>query len=149
MLAEESTPPERVISQLVLDLPIQAFDWARRQGLVLIDDLQSPVDSELSEPDLSQEILRLVSPVDNSVYRKASGYMAESQKIRLAAVCETEVQEVAFWMDGSQLATFAGSPFEAWWSLELGAHTFWAEALTLDGETIRSPEVNFEVVGDE
>jgi len=145
-LADASTPLERRVTRVVLDLPAQAEPWARSQGLPLYSDLVVAGDNSSPSP-LAALPLQLVSPADGSLYRLATGMPSDAQRIRLQAVGEAGLREVSFWVDGALVARLSEAPYEAWWMLQPGFHRVWVEAVRQNGERVTSPEVTFEVIG--
>ncbi|MEW5873091.1 MAG: penicillin-binding protein 1C [Chloroflexota bacterium] len=147
-LATASTPPERRIDQVVLDLPIQAQAWARSQGLALYSDLLPGEGVELGQaaPVLrAGEALRMLAPATGSVYVLSTGLTAGAQRIRLEAVGAAGLRQVVLYVDGQAVASFAGGPYQAWWELSLGSHRAWAEAVGEAGEKVTSEVVTFVV----
>ena len=152
-LADELTPPTRQSSQVVLDLPSQAYPWARSQGLLLLYDLQTGTGSlqnsgvDPTSPRSQQTVLlQIVSPASQSIFRIASDVSREAQQIHIEAVGEQGFTEVIFFLDGQILERFNGQPFETWWQLFPGTHQVWAEGTRASGEIITSQVVTFEVV---
>ena len=137
LLADESTPIERRIPQMVLDLPPEAQPWARAEGILLLSDVQ-PAKSQAAA-------LRLLSPAPNATYRISGSVPADSQRLHIEAVGESGLQEVTLWLDGEKLVTLAAPPYETWWMLQPGEHQAWVEGLTAEGERVRSDVVWFQV----
>lgn len=152
LLADQSTPSERQSSQVVLDLPSQAFPWARSQGLHLLNDLlagsQQP-EGNVNDPSGSQASqavpLQIITPPSQSIYFLTSDMPVEAQRIHIEAVGEDNLKEVVLFMDGRILETFQGQPFETWWQLSPGSHQLYAEGTRPTGERVTSPVVTFEV----
>ncbi len=142
VLAAASTPSEVVVSQLALDLPPALHPWARAQELLLLDDLllASAVDGETAVAPL-----RLISPDPNTVYRLSPSLPPEAQKIQLEAISSANLDQITLWIDNKLIATPPTPPFEAWWQLQPGTHTAWAEGLDEGGRTVRSEKVTFEI----
>lgn len=140
-LAEASTPAEEVASQLALDLPPELHPWARGQALLLLDDLllASAVGGETAVSPL-----RLISPDHNTTYRLSAALPPEAQKVHMEAISNASLSQITLWVDGKQIATPRQPPFEAWWQLQPGTHTAWAEGLDNEGRTVRSEKVTFE-----
>jgi membrane carboxypeptidase/penicillin-binding protein PbpC len=151
-LADQTTPPERQSSLVVLDLPPEAYPWARSQGLQLFFDLQTQSKDHraggaaLTDPNLSQSpALKIVSPASQSVFRLSADVPEESQQIHVEAIGLSELSNIVIFMDGQILEKFASPPYETWWKLVPGMHQVWVEARNISGEIIKSPEVNFQV----
>jgi penicillin-binding protein 1C len=153
LLADENTPQSRQASLTVLDLPLEAHAWARSQGLTLLSDLLARGISTL--PDLDPGVssggspLRIISPAQNTIYRLSPSLATQAQRIHIAALCDTKVNVISFWMDGEEIAQANQPPFETWWPLEVGLHQVWAEAQTTDGGFISSEVVSFKVTTGE
>ncbi len=140
-IASDNTPPERKAARLAIDLPSQAFPWARSQGLLLLVDLQaSTMQGQPNEPPL-----RLLSPADQSVYFINQEFSTQAQRILIEAVSTQEIQRLMLWVDTNSLATLTQPPYQAFWQLEAGLHTAWAEAILMNGSRLTSPPVTFEV----
>jgi membrane carboxypeptidase/penicillin-binding protein PbpC len=148
-LATEETPPGQRSIRLALDLPMQAYPWARSQGFTIYSDLLGAV--EASNPasggpsSSSQQPIRLISPPEQAIYRFTPGYAAEAQQIRLEAVGALGVRSVILWVDGVKVASLNEAPYQAWWPLTVGQHEAWAEAVLSDGTRVTSESVTFEV----
>lgn len=148
LLAGETTPGEDRQLQTVLDLPPQAQAWARLQGFTLLGDLlaQPGEQTAQGEPASSAVTLRMVSPADRSVYRLAPKFDPTAQRIRLAAASQAAFSQVTLWLDGQEIARFAGAPpYETWIELTPGEHQAWAEGTTPDGSLLSSSMVLFSV----
>jgi penicillin-binding protein 1C len=142
-LANELTPPERQRPQVVLDLPAQAFPWARSQGLrLLYDDQVGEMTTPLTQP---ASPLRIVSPASASIYRIADDLSRETQQIPIEVVGEQSFTQVRLFLDGQLLELFYEQPYQTWWQLLPGDHQVWAEGILSSGEKVTSPIVVFEV----
>lgn len=141
-LATDSTPIEQRQSITVLDLPVEAREWARRQGLPLLSDY-----SQASE-NVSQleDQLVLLSPLPNTTYRIDSNFTPASQQMQIEAVAGQGVSQVTIWVDGNLLATFSSPPYQAWWMLSAGVHQVWAEGVNSNGQRVKSEIVTITVV---
>ncbi|MBM3124092.1 MAG: penicillin-binding protein 1C [Chloroflexi bacterium] len=136
-LAGESTPSDRRVSKVVLDLPIQAQEWARKQGYSLLGDYTA-TGLEIS--------LTLITPQDNSTYHIDSNYDLSSQRLSIEAVGGEGFAKLVFFVDGNILAEVSSSPYQAWWKLSEGRHHIWIEGFTLEGLWIKSNEAVIEVI---
>ena len=125
---------------IFLNLPIEAQDWARSQGLPLLDEANGSSDST-SE-------LTLTSPTDNTTYRITPDLDLSAQQLSLSALTNSDLAQVTFFVDGSALTTLSAPPTscQTWWTLSLGTHQFWAEGVTSNGETAKSNVVTVTVV---
>jgi membrane peptidoglycan carboxypeptidase len=120
--------------EIVLNLPIEAHDWARSQGLPLLDD----------ENAISG--LTLTSPTDNATYKITPDLDLSAQQLALSTLTGTDLTQVTFFADGSALVTLSTPPYQTWWTLSLGTHQFWAEGVAVNGETVKSNVVTVTVV---
>lgn len=149
LLANESTPPNDRQLETVLDLPPQAQAWARRQGLLLLNDLQARVaqpGAASQAENSNQAIIQMISPADHSVYRLASNLDPASQRIHLTAASQATFSQVSIWLDGQEVASFDGlPPYESWVELTPGEHQVWAEGTLADGHSVESQRVSFTV----
>ena len=138
-LADESTPPKRRQTKIVLDLPITAQPWARSQGLPLLADIPQASNAA------TQLQIALISPRPNTAYRLDPTFDASAQKLLIEAVAGAGITQVTIWVDGVSLATLDASPYQAWWGLSVGEHRFWATGVTVNGETVTSEVVTITV----
>jgi hypothetical protein len=149
LLADEFTPPEQRLAQLVLDLPALYHPWARAEGLVLWDDLQQASNIARSDQGLDQTIaLHLVSPDAHTLFRLSPTLPSSAQKLRLEAVSQIGMAELTLWVDDTAVATLTAPPYEGWWQLAVGEHVAWANGRDAFGNPITSEPVPF-VVHDE
>lgn len=139
LLANEDTPPERRREMVFLDLPPQAHEWARREGLPLLPDNLSTLASH------GLEELIIAYPDAYTIYRIAPGLPLDAQKIRIVAAGPPGLRDVTIYVDGVPLATVASPPFEVWWALQVGEHVMYATGITADGVLVTSGDVPFTV----
>jgi penicillin-binding protein 1C len=144
-LADDATPESREVRMTVLDLPPEAYPWARAQGLTLITDVacEGDVMDEAGEPD--DVPLRLIAPDPSTIYNISPITPIDAQQIRLEAVGEAEFREVELWVDDEIVATLSNPPYQTWWSLSVGVHWASAVGITESGETVTSERIMFEV----
>lgn len=141
-LADDSTPIERRQSITVLNLPVEAQEWARKQGLPLLSDyLQTPENASRQENQLV-----LLSPRPNTAYRIDPNFDPASQQIQIEVAAGQGISQVTIWVDGNLLATFSSPPYQAWWTLSAGEHRFWAEGVDANGQRVKSEIVTITVV---
>lgn len=151
-LATAETPPERWLRRTALDLPPQAQPWARAQGLTLYADLLPLEESNASAEatsfayQSSTETLRLVSPATGSLFRISPFISRDAQRIQLEAVGASHLQSVTLWVDGVMTARLDRAPYRTWWTLQVGMHRAWAEAVLTNGQHLSSPVIYFTVV---
>jgi len=124
--------------EIVLKLPAKAQDWARSQGLPLLDEANGSSDSTSG--------LTLTSPTDNTTYRITPDLDLSAQQLALSTLTRTDLKQITFFVDGSALTTLSAPPYQTWWTLSLGVHHFWAEGVTTSGETVKSNVVTVTVV---
>jgi membrane carboxypeptidase/penicillin-binding protein PbpC len=120
--------------EIVLDLPLAAQAWARRQGFRLW----------MEQTEATSELL-LVSPADATTYRITPNLDLSAQQILLSALVNARIQNITFYADGVALGTASALPYEMWWQLSPGEHRFWVEGMTVDGEVIKSNVVTIIV----
>jgi len=120
--------------EIVLNLPIEARDWAKSQGLPLLDDANAAGG------------LTLTSPTDNATYKITPDLDLSAQQLALSTLTGTDLTQVTFFVDGSALEIVSSVPYQTWWTLSLGTHQFWAEGVTTNGETVKSNVVTVTVV---
>jgi membrane peptidoglycan carboxypeptidase len=124
--------------EIVLNIPAEAQDWARSQGLLLLDDAERNETGRLT----------LTSPTDNTTYRITPDLDLSAQQLSLSTLTNSDFTQVTFFVDGTALTTISAPPHscQTWWTLSLGAHQFWAEGVTSNGETVKSNVVTVTVV---
>ena len=141
-LADASTPPDRRIPATALDLPMEAWPWARANSLLLWSDFTSSESGTSS----SAAPITLISPRPNTTYRLVDTFDQNAQQLPVEAIVGQGMRDVTFWVDGRQLASFSASPYRAWWPLSLGEHRFHVEAVNGDGVRYSSQTVTITVV---
>ncbi len=149
-LAVETTPPEYRTAQVVLDLPVEAHAWARREGIPLLVDVQvSGIEDQESgsgyQESGQENAIFIISPGQNTTFYLSEQVPAETQRIHIQAAGQVQAQEVSLWVDGESIATFDQAPYETWWPAEVGEHQVWAQAITTEGDEIRSEIVQYNV----
>jgi penicillin-binding protein 1C len=157
-LANDSTPIERRKSINVLNLPIEAQEWAHAQGLTLISDYSqtlAALDSGGSPPKLGEQApdsinesqLILLSPHPNTTYHMDPNFNPSAQQLQIEFAAESGISQITIWVDGILLTTVSSPPYQAWWTLSTGEHRFWAEGVTATGEALKSAVVTITVTG--
>ncbi len=126
---------------VALDLPPQAYGWARANGLPLL--------AENGEDSATEQVVSLIltSPRPNTTYQLTSSIAASAQQLLLEALAEPSIHSVTFWVDGNWQVTVSEPPYQAWWPLQVGVHTIWAQGM-VDGQTIQSEAIQITVVGE-
>ncbi len=142
-LANDSTPVERRKSVTVLDLPVEAQNWAREQGLPLLTDLVQAGNNISQQPDQ----LVLLSPPPNTTYRIDPDFDLSSQQLQIEVEAGGEISQVTIWVDGNLLMTLSSPPYQAWWTLSAGEHRFWAQGTNANGEIVKSEVATITVLG--
>ncbi|GAB4505341.1 MAG: PBP1A family penicillin-binding protein [Anaerolineales bacterium] len=136
------TDPLTNLPQIALDLPPQAYAWARANGLPLL------ADGDNASAASQAAVLILTSPRPNSVYQLTSSIDASAQQLLLEALAGPGIRQVTFWVDGEWLASVPQPPYQAWWPLQVGGHTLWAQGTDAAGQTLRSETVQITVLGE-
>ena len=139
--ADASTPLQNRTPVSVLDLPMEAWPWARLNGLLLWSDFGSP-DNAAS----SSEPITLISPRPNTTYRLVNTFDSAAQQLPVQAIVGQGISNVTIWVDGKQLATFSVPPYQLWWPLANGEHRFHAEGIDADGKRVSSQVITIKVV---
>lgn len=140
MLANEATLPENRVAQTFLVLPQEARDWSIRSGV-----RQPPIGAELILPDASQSI-RLLNPDPYTIYEVSGTVPIDTQRLRFTVGTPPETREVLYVMDGRAIGKAFESPWDMWWTLEIGQHRLTAVATLADGTIQESDEIFFSVV---
>ena len=148
-LATAETPAEYRTEKRVLNLPSEAHNWARAEGITLLADVEAAsgqtIASTAQGEAVPQNLLRLTAPSNNSIYRFSTELPADSQRIQLEAIGDISLAEVSFWMDGELVGVVTQPPYALWWPLAIGPHTVWVEGVTAEGELFTSEPVFFTV----
>ena len=139
-LATDATPVERRQLRTVLDLPPSAQPWARSQGLTLLADLAQAAESS------QQSAISILSPRPNATYRLDPNFDQNAQQLLVEVVAGQGITNLTLWVDGSLFATLESAPYQAWWPLAVGEHSFWAQGETAAGETLTSEMVTITVM---
>lgn len=166
--AGPDTPPERVVERVYVVPPAELWDWARQNcaGTAIVcpypplppDSLlaalpASPSDdaarvSHGSLPTETGPSLIFVHPDNGTVYRLSSVVPQAYQSIRVA-VRPTDgvaVADVTLLVNGEPLATFTAPPYEVFWTLRPGEHTFLAVGRDEKEHSIQSAPVVIRVL---
>jgi membrane peptidoglycan carboxypeptidase len=158
-LAGPETAPECAEQRVFRVYPPELREWALALGIEqpagsgqwAVSSEQLPEASgqqaQLATRDLQPATLALISPDPNSVFRLSAGMPGELQQVRLAArpLGAALPAEVTFLVNGQAAGRATRLPFEAWWTLEPGAHHITAVALDADGQRISSEGIWIEV----
>jgi len=139
-LATDLTPPDRRKSIVALNLPVEAQPWARAQGLPLLVDLQQEAISQNANG------LMLVSPTPNTTYRITPDLDLSAQQLSIEVVASEGFSEITIYVDGNLLQTFTAPPYQTWWTLSAGEHSFWVEGINTNNATVTSNAVNIVVL---
>jgi membrane carboxypeptidase/penicillin-binding protein PbpC len=141
--AGPATPPGRVREEIFVFPPAEALAWAREHGWPVLD---SPTMAERAST--SDAPLVLVQPDSGIVYQLSPEVPESYQSIRVAArpADGVTVAELTLYVDGEPLATLTTPPYEAFWQLAPGEHTFSARGVDVDGETLRSAPATVRVL---
>jgi len=140
-LANDSTPGERRKSITVLNLPVEAQTWARKQGLPLLADYSRGIEN-ISQPENQ---LVLLSPHPDTTYRIDQNFDPASQQIQIEVAVGQGISQVTLWVDGKLLTTLSSPPYQAWWTLSAGEHHFWVEGVNANGDRVKSDVVTITV----
>ena len=143
LLATEATPAEQVTTKVAVALPPVLHPWARAQDLLLLDDLL--LASERGG-ETAVSPLQLISPDPNTVYRISPAMPLETQKLAIEVVTSANIAEMTVFVDGTAVGTLTAPHFQTWWTLEVGQHQMWVEAVAGNGNLVKSEVVVFEVL---
>jgi penicillin-binding protein 1C len=146
LLADETTPPEQIIPELALALPLELHPWARAEGLLLLDDLLLASTGTSTALSAGAPSLHLVSPDPNTKYRLTTAVPLATQKLPVEVAAPASLQTITLWLDDEPLATLTSPPYRIWWPLAPGVHTMWAAAVDSQERVIQSEPVTFEVL---
>jgi membrane peptidoglycan carboxypeptidase len=167
LLAGSACPEQHVVVRDYTLYPPEAQEWARQKGIpqppatysplcpqenglvARQDSATSPLDSPRSPGCSRQPESRLIlsSPDQGAIYRIVKGMPLAYQKIKVAlyAACDTQLKTVTMLVDGEPFAHLTAPPFEAFWTLSPGSHSFSATALDGSGSKLSSNDVSITV----
>lgn len=141
LVDERTTPPGSRRRVTVLNLPVAAQPWGRSLSMPLLSDLSHADEASATVG----ERLTLISPRPNTTYQLTTDVSQSVQQLQVQAVVGQGFAKVNLWVDGKLLATFAGPPYTAWWSLSVGKHTFRVDGVTSTNETVTGPSIEITV----
>ena len=145
-VANESTTLENRFSMTVLDLPPQAYAWAKENGIPLLVDYLSKEPKHLTGPDNS--IIKIITPGDQSIFLLSKTLSNNIQKIHIQIGVDYPFEEVLLWLDGKLITSLSSPSYETWWEIQLGDHTLWAEGHHPDYGNFRSQTTVFNVISE-
>ncbi len=140
LLADASTPNERIVTQVFLVLPPEAQAWAREKGIP-----QPPDSNQLSVNSHQTSTLRLISPDEATVYNISPRLPLANQQILFSAASNAVMKEVSFVLNGEVVATLTEPPYQYFWQLAPGRYRLEVRGVTAKGEEVRGEGVGFEV----
>jgi 1A family penicillin-binding protein len=152
--ATADTPPERVVQRVYTMLPAEAADWARENGLPQpppaaeagsVHQAAAAGEEEAVARAARGGPLVMAAPDEGAVYRLDPALPRQAQRIAVSARAGAALRRLTLFVDGRVLGQFNAAPYELLWPLEPGVHTFWAEAVGLDGGRAESNRVRIEV----
>jgi len=114
-----------------LVLPADAHAWAREYGIPSLPPSEVEVSGE-SVP------LSVTGPDAGAVYKLDPATSLSRQRIRVSAAADVPLEAVVLLVDDSPLAEFQAPPYEVYWQLEVGEHSFQARGLDAAGEDVVS-----------
>ena len=144
-LATADTPPECREERVYLVLPPEARDWAQKYGIPQPPTADAVDAASVSVAQNDTPSARILYPDPYTVFRLSPIVPPETQQIRLRLVTPADTVRVTYWLDGAPLATVTAAPFEHWWTLEVGAHTLYAEVTLRSGDVLTTEAVPFRV----
>lgn len=167
LLASAACPEQCVVERDYTLYPPEAQEWARSKGipqppatysplcppendLVALHNSTAEPLNRLPLPDSSaqpESCLILSSPYQGAAYRIVKGMPLEHQRIKVAlyAACDAQLKTVTMFVDGQPFAELATPPFETFWMLSPGSHSFSAMALDASGKELGGNEVSITV----
>jgi hypothetical protein len=90
--------------------------------------------------------LVLLSPHPDTTYRIDPNFDPASQQIQIEVAVGQGISQVTLWVDGNLLTTLSSPPYQAWWTLSVCEHLFWAEGVNANGEIAKSETVTITVL---
>jgi membrane peptidoglycan carboxypeptidase len=147
-LADENTPPNRVVERIMLVLPAEALEWASDNDIETANDLTTVRRPPTLDQGSGASELDLTHPDAGTVYQISPVTPRETQRIAVSAQAGDGIQltTLTLWVDDQLLATFREPPYRALWTLEPGRHTFTARGADRNGRELVSPPVTITVL---
>ena len=146
-LANDSTPASRRQPLIVLDLPVSVIPWAHTQGLPLLADLQPSAPTQGEAASVSQApALLMVSPAADATYRLAADFDPAAQQLPIQVTANQPFASISILVDGKIFIRFTAPPYETWWPLTPGEHSFSLGGVTVDGQTLTTQPVHITVL---
>ncbi|MDY7040003.1 MAG: PBP1A family penicillin-binding protein, partial [Chloroflexota bacterium] len=148
-LATVDTPPDRVVEQVITVLPPELAAWGQEHGIAARQTASvQRVASNAALETRNHELLIIVSPDPNSVFRLSPSLPVETQRIVVAArpADGVSVARVTLYVDGESLAELVAPPYRAWWTLQEGGHTVTAVGYDVEGNRLESEAVLIAVL---
>ena len=142
LLANGNTSEIYRVNRQALNLPAEAEEWARSNGLLLYSNLMLPNPGGQGAREMS---LVITSPASGSVYHLAADIPASSQQIELSIAGSVAYSHVEFMIDGQVVKVLHQAPYQIWWQLEFGYHEMQVVAVTDSGERLESETIHFKV----
>ncbi len=145
-LADATTPPDQIISQVFIVLPPEAQPWGIRNGLRQPPDeataqAAARVVMRAHDPDRP----RLLAPDPYTIFEISPSIPADAQRIRLRAAAPPGTQSLTYHLNGVEIASIPAAPWEVWWQLAVGDYELTATATLTDGATETSDPLYFQV----
>lgn len=145
--------PSLVLAEKVLvAYPSELQKWAAEKGLSLppsepcATPSAYPDDSPNGYPNDQVDGLFIHHPANNDEFILDYSLPAEDQKVPLRVSAPHNTLEVTFFIDDEPVGSQREIPYTLLWLPTKGEHSFRAEALLNNGETLTSPSVRFSVL---
>jgi 1A family penicillin-binding protein len=146
--ADPNSDVSTTVQRVCTVLPASAAEWIMDQGpqdsvcYCTDDQVQTATESRPASPQLL-----LVSPQPDQVFRLSPLIPQSDQRLELRAVPIGlgELRQVAFYVDGQELATLSDPPYATLWVLAPGQHSMYASAVAVDRTSWTSMVVSVSV----
>jgi hypothetical protein len=148
--ATAATPRDRSETRVFLQLPAEAREWARDNGIpqLTINNDQLTMGNPLatsgnqSSAD-SQALVRITRPDNGTIYRITSQTPIETQRIPVQVIVADGVRwkTMTIAVDGQPIGEFTSSPARTWWTLQPGSHTIAARVIDEQGQSLESEAI--------
>lgn len=142
LLADETTPPDEVITRVFIVLPQEAREWGERNG---IPQPPQGATTAATAPDAARG-LRFIQPDPYTVYQLSPLTPVESQRIRFEVGVAPETVSVTYLLNGEEVVTLTDAPYRYLWTLALGDYQLVARATLADGTIQTTDPLPFMVV---
>lgn len=141
LLADAQTPTAHVEARTFLIYGPEYRAWMREQGLPLPPGVSRTVLATRPDEARYSDRLAITYPATGSHFLRDPHLRADFQRLALRARADDDLRDLRWHVEGRE----AGAGAQMDWPLAPGSHTFTLEAISLDGQRLRSRPVTVTV----